>query len=101
MTPVLLLSLYFIALTAFLGVDIIAKVPVTMYASVIAVLGAVGGVVVVGAIYLRAGTAGVDLPDAREWLGTAGVFAGAAAAGAAVAAMGRLLPSFARRRREG
>ena len=92
MTAVLLVSLYFVALSAFLGLDIISKVPVTMYPLVLAALGALAAVGVVGALPLiaRGGTP-------ASGFGLAALGCGAAAAGAGLAALGRLVRPFARR----
>jgi NAD(P) transhydrogenase subunit alpha len=90
MTSVLLVSLYFIALTAFLGLDILSKVPATMYALVLAALGTLSGVAIVGALYV---TVRATSP-ASSGLGLAAAGLGAVAAGAGLTCMGRLLKVF-------
>lgn len=87
MTPVLLISLYFLALTAFLGLDIISKVPATMYALVVATLGVLTAVVLVGALQVVR----LPLAPAGGALATWGAGLAAAAAGAGMVAIGRLL----------
>jgi H+-translocating NAD(P) transhydrogenase subunit alpha len=95
MTGVLIVSLYFIALTAFLGLDIISKVPATMYALVLATLGTLAAVIIVGAVSVTA--------QSRSPLGTGlGLVAtgvAAVAAGAGLGAMGRLLQPFLKKGR--
>jgi hypothetical protein len=95
MTGVLLVSLYFIALTAFLGLDILSKVPATMYALVLAALGALTAVGLVGAIYLvaRASSPG------NGYVGLAAAGLAAIAAGAGITSIGRLARAFARKSR--
>jgi hypothetical protein len=95
MSAVLLVSLYFIALSAFLGLDIISKVPATMYALVVAALGTLSAVAVVGALYVTVRAAS----SASSGLGIAAAAFGAAAAGAGLASMGRLARAFARKSR--
>jgi hypothetical protein len=85
-SAVVLISLYFLALTAFLGLDVLGKVPVSLVALVTAALGAVGGIVVVAA-YVVADRASAPL---SQGLGVAALGVGAAAAGAALASMARL-----------
>jgi NAD(P) transhydrogenase subunit alpha len=93
MTAVLLVSLYFIALTAFLGLDILGKVPATLYGLVLAALGTLSAVVMVGALYLPArATTSASLGCS---LGYAAAGVGAIAAGAGLATLGRLLRGFA------
>jgi hypothetical protein len=95
MTGVLLVSLYFIALTAFLGLDILSKVPATMYALVLAALGTLSAVGLVGALFVTVRAAS----PASSALGIAAAGAGALAAGAGLASMGRLVRAFARKSR--
>ena len=95
MTGVLLVSLYFIALTAFLGLDILAKVPATMYALALAALGTLSAVSLVGALYVIAQTT----EPASGGLGMVAIFGSAVAAGAGLASIGRLLRAFARKSR--
>jgi hypothetical protein len=95
MTGVLLVSLYFMALTAFLGLDILSKVPATMYALVLAALGALSAVALVGALYvgvIAASAAGGTLAMASAGLA-------AVAAGAGLTSLGRLVRAFARKSR--
>jgi proton-translocating NAD(P)+ transhydrogenase subunit alpha len=94
MTSVLLVSLYFIALTAFLGLDILSKVPATMYALVLAALGTLSAVAIVGALYVTARAAS----STSSTLGIAAAGCAAAAAGAGLTSLGRLLRAFARKK---
>ena len=95
MTAVLLVSLYFVALTIFLGLDIISKVPATLYALVLALLGMLSAIGVVGALYatVRATSSG------SQGLGLASAGVAAVAVGAGITSMGRLLRAFARKSR--
>lgn len=95
MTGVLLISLYFIALTAFLGLDIIGKVPATMYALVLATLGTLAAVIIVGAFRVTA----LAASPLGTGLGLAAAGLAAVAAGAGLGAIGRLLQPFTRKRR--
>jgi hypothetical protein len=95
MTGVLIISLYFIALTAFLGLDIIGKVPATMYALVLATLGTLAAVIIVGAFHVTA----LATSPLATGLGLAAAGVGAVAAGAGLGAIGRLLQPFTRKRR--
>ena len=95
MTGVLLVSLYFIALTAFLGLDILAKVPATMYALVLAALGTLSAVALVGAFYVTARATS----STASGLGLAAAGLGAAAAGAGLASIGRLVRAYGRKSR--
>jgi hypothetical protein len=94
MTGVLFVSLYFIALTAFLGLDILSKVPATLYALVLVTLGTLSAVGMVGALYLSSVTA-----PRTSALGYASAGLGALAAGAGLASMGRLVRALARKSR--
>ncbi|HXU80863.1 MAG TPA: proton-translocating transhydrogenase family protein [Polyangia bacterium] len=94
MTAVLLVSLYFVALTAFLGLDILSKVPATMYALALAALGTLSAVGVVGALYVTVRATS----STGSSLGIAAAGLGAAAAGAGLASIGRLLRAFAPRK---
>jgi NAD(P) transhydrogenase subunit alpha len=94
MTAVLLVSLYFLALTAFLGLDILSKVPATMYALVLAALGALSAVAVVGALYVTVQATS----STGSALGLASAGLGAAAAGAGLASIGRLVRAFTSKR---
>ena len=93
MTGVLLVSLYFIALTAFLGLDILSKVPATMYALALAALGTLSAVAIVGALYVTMRAAS----PTSSALGLAAAGLGAVAAGAGLASLGRLARAFARK----
>jgi len=95
MTAVLLVSLYFIALTAFLGLDILSKVPASMYALALAALGTLSAVGVVGALYVIAQTTS----PASGGLGMVAAGMAATAAGAGLASIGRLLRAYARKSR--
>jgi NAD(P) transhydrogenase subunit alpha len=97
MTSVVLVSLYFIALTTFLGLDILGKVPATRYALVLAALGTLSAVVMVGALYLPARATASSSMGASLGYAAAGV--GALAAGAGLGSLGRLLRAFARKSR--
>jgi uncharacterized membrane protein len=94
MSAVLLVSLYFIALTAFLGLDILSKVPATMYALAVAALGTVSALALVGALYVTVRAAS----STERGLGLAAAGLGACAAGAGLTSMGRLLKAFATKR---
>jgi NAD(P) transhydrogenase subunit alpha len=94
MTAVLLVSLYFLALTAFLGLDILSKVPATMYALVLAALGALSAVAVVGALYVIVQATS----STGSALGLASAGLGAVAAGAGLASIGRLVRAFTSKR---
>ena len=99
MSAVVLVSLYFLALTAFLGLDVLGKVPVSLIALVTAALGAVAGVVVVAAYVVTDHAAAAATPALGRGLGLAAGALGAAAAGAAIATMGRLLGPWVRKSR--
>lgn len=94
MTAVLVVSFYFLALTVFLGLDILSKVPATMYALVLAALGTLSGVAMVGAVHvtIRGAT------DTSSHLGLLSAGLGAVAIGAGLSSMGRLLRAFDRKR---
>jgi hypothetical protein len=94
LTAVVLVSLYFLALTAFLGLDVLGKVPVSLVALVTAALGGTAAVVVVAAFALSGRTPAASGPTLA--LLAAGL--GAAAAGAALTALGRLSGPWARKR---
>jgi NAD(P) transhydrogenase subunit alpha len=93
MTGVLIVSLYFLALTLFLGLDILSKVPATMYALVLAALGTLSAVAIVGAVYVTV----LAASSTTSAMGLAAAGLGATAAGAGLASMGRLLRAFDRR----
>ena len=95
MTGVLLVSLYFIALTAFLGLDILSKVPATMYALAVAALGTVSAVAIVAALYVPVR----DPAPGSEQLSLVAAGLAAVVAGAGLASLGRLLRAFARKSR--
>ncbi len=90
MTGVLLVACYLFALAFFLGLDIISKVPPTLYALVLAALGGVAAVSVVGGFHLL----GPRLPGEVGTLGRVAVGAAAVAAVGAPVAIGRLLGAF-------
>lgn len=94
MTTVLLVSLYFIALTTFLGLDILSKAPATMYALVLAALGTLSAVAVVGALYVTVHATS----STGSGLGMAATGLAAVAAGAGLASIGRLVKAFATRK---
>jgi hypothetical protein len=94
MTTVLLVSLYFMALTAFLGLDILSKVPATMYALALAALGTLSAVAVVGALYVTVRATS----STESGLGLAAAGVGAVAAGAGLTSIGRLLRAFTTKR---
>jgi proton-translocating NAD(P)+ transhydrogenase subunit alpha len=94
MTAVLLVSLYFIALTAFLGLDILSKVPATLYALALATLGTLSAVAFIGALYVTVRAAS----PAASGLGLAAAGLGAVAAGAGLTSIGRLLKAFTTKR---
>lgn len=93
MTPLLLASLYLLALTFFLGLDIVSKVPATMYALVLAALGGLAAVSLVaaihGAVSLATASGGV--------LGLAATALAGACLGGALVAVERLLAAFRRK----
>ncbi len=95
MTGVLLVAIYVLALGWFLGLDILGKIPPTLYAMILAGLGVLAAVGMVGALYLL----GDEIPSRTEGglPGVALVLAGAAAGGGLVA-LGRLLGAFRRGR---
>ena len=72
MTGGLLISLYLFTLAAFLGLDVIRKVPPTLYGALATIMGALAALAV--AIALAAATAGGK--GAPAILGTAAVAAG-------------------------
>jgi hypothetical protein len=86
MSAVLLVSLYFLALTAFLGLDVLGKAPVSLVALITATLGATAGIVVIAAFVVTDQASGSQ----GRVLGLLAAGLGAAAAGAGLAAMGRL-----------
>lgn len=96
MTGVLLVSLYFIALSAFLGLDILGKVPATMYPLVLTALGAISAVGLVGALFITSRSTS----STTNALGLAAAGLAAAAAGAGAVAIGRLVSGFARKKHQ-
>jgi len=90
MSAVLLASIYCLALTLFLGLDIISRVPPTLYSLTLAGLGALSAVSVVGSLHVvgRPGTDGLAVIAA----GLAGI-----SAGAGWVAVGRLLEAMRRK----
>ena len=97
MTAGLLLSVYLAALAAFLGLDILSKVPATMYALVLAALGAVCAVALVGSFHLDAQATSENSAS----LATAAAVLGGAAAGGGLVAARRLARAFVSKRRAG
>jgi hypothetical protein len=83
-TPLLLFALYILALGAFLGLDIISRVPPTLYAVTLSGLGTLCAVVLVGVFGTAAGQSGALMTAVSA--GMAGV-----TAGAGLEALGRLL----------
>lgn len=94
MTAVLIVSLYFLALTIFLGLDIIAKVPATLYPLVVAALGVLSAVGIVGAVRATV----QEVSPASGTLGLVSAGLAAAAVGAGLASMSRLLRAFDRKK---
>ncbi len=84
MTAVLLIAIYCVGLTAFLGLDIIGRVPATLYAPVLAGLGALSAVALVGALEIAA------RPDANAFATASAALVGVAAGGGLMA-LGRLV----------
>jgi hypothetical protein len=93
-TGVLLVSIYIVGLTLFLGLDIIAKVPPTLYALVLAGLGAVAAVSLVGGQKL-----GASAEDTTRWFVMGAAFLGAFAAAAGAGCVTRFLRAFERKGR--
>jgi hypothetical protein len=89
MTAVWLVSLYFVALSTFLGLDIVGKVPATMYALVLVALGTLAAVAIVGAFYIQAYAAALD-DDGLRFLAIGSAALASAAAGAGLVAIGRI-----------
>ena len=85
MTGALLVAIYVAALGCFLGLDILARVPATLHAAVLAALGALAGVGLIGAMALFGGSplAAAGSPALRA-LGL--ILAGAAVGGGLLAA---------------
>ncbi len=96
MTGVALVALYLVALSAFLGLDLLKKVPPSLYGLVLAALGGIAAVSVVGALCLVA----PDAAPAAGVLGRLGLGAGITAGVAGTVAIGRLLGAFAPGKRE-
>jgi NAD(P) transhydrogenase subunit alpha len=94
MTGAVLAAIYIIALAFFLGLDIINKVPATLYALVLAGLGALAAVSIVGALaLLTPGALGAPAIAARLGLGAA-----AAAGVGGTLALGRMMAAFAKKK---
>jgi H+-translocating NAD(P) transhydrogenase subunit alpha len=89
-TTVVLASIYLLALSVFLGLDIISKVPPTLYGVVLAGLGTLSAVSLAGALHLAV-RSGAATPDPLSLVAIA--LAGASAGGGLMA-MGRLLRAF-------
>ena len=95
MTAAVLVAIYLVALSCFLGLDIISKVPPTLYAVVLAGLGALAAVSLVGGFHLLAtGSA----RGHAELLGRVALCLAAGAAVGGVVAIGRMLTAFDRRK---
>lgn len=94
MSAVVLVSLYFVALSAFLGLDILGKVPATLYPLVVAALGTVSAVGLVGALAVAVRSTS----RTGDALAIAAGACGALAAGAGLASLGRLARAVARKR---
>jgi hypothetical protein len=92
-TGVAIVSLYFLALTAFLGLDLLGKVPARMHALALAVLGTLTAVIALGALRATQATAA---PKLMTGLGLAALALGAVAAGAGLGAIGRIIQPFLR-----
>ena len=90
MTGALVISLYLLALTAFLGLDILGKLPATLATLVLAALGAMGGVVIVAALQVAGRDGGVLLHVA--------VLLGGAVIGAGLATVAKLAAELPRKR---
>jgi NAD(P) transhydrogenase subunit alpha len=96
MTGAVLVAIYIVALSFFLGLDIISKVPPTLYALVLAGLGAVAAVSLVGALaFLASGYAA----GPSGALGRVALGAAAAAAVGGTVALGRMAAAFTKRKR--
>lgn len=81
MTGAVLITVYLMVLSWFLGNDVIAKVPATLYPSLLAGMAALSGVVLVGAIAATR----LEAPGAA---GSGGMLAAACALGTAAAVGG-------------
>ncbi len=94
MTGALLGAIYLVALGCFLGLDILGKIPATLYALVLAAVGATLAVAFIGPLYLLGGA----FPSRSEGglPGVALVLA-SAAAGGGVVAVSRLVGAYKRR----
>jgi NAD(P) transhydrogenase subunit alpha len=97
MTGAVLAAIYIVALSFFLGLDIIKKVPATLYALVLAGLGALAAVSLVGSLALLGPAyAGAPAAAARIGLGAA-----VAAAVGGMLALGRMMGAFAKKKSAG
>ncbi len=88
MTGALLVSIYLIVLAGFLGLDMLAKVPQTLYGVVLAAIGTLSAVALVAALYI-------------EWNGLAGAAVALASAGAVggLVGLGQFLRVFRKKSR--
>jgi NAD(P) transhydrogenase subunit alpha len=86
MTGVVLVSIYLIVLASFLGLDLVTKVPPTLYGVVLAAVGVLAGTSLVSVVYVA-------------WDGWTGAAVGMAAFGSAggLVALGQLLRAFNRK----
>jgi NAD(P) transhydrogenase subunit alpha len=91
MTGAVLIAIYLLALALFLGLDIVARVPPTLYAVVLAGLGALAGVALLAGLRLGAVPTGGTpvLAQLATALGAAAAVGGALAAGRSVGTMAR------------
>jgi NAD(P) transhydrogenase subunit alpha len=97
MTGAVLAAIYIVALSFFLGLDIIKKVPATLYGLVLAGLGALAAVSLVGSLSLLGpGVSGAPAVAARLGLGMA-----VAAAVGGTLALGRMMGAFAKKKGAG
>jgi hypothetical protein len=96
MTGVLLVAIYLVALSFFLGLDILARVPQTLYAVVVAGLGAV----IALALFVSAmPTQEAHAPASVSVGGLASLLGASFAMFAGVGAMSRLLGAFKKKPR--
>lgn len=93
MTGALLIAVYLIALAGFLGLDIVARVPATLWGPTLAALGALAGVTLVGAVEL------LGTPAGGGTLGWLAVGLGAAATSGGAVASWRLLSAYRPRKK--
>lgn len=92
MTAAAIVALYLIGLAAFLGLDILGKVPPVMFTFIVAALGAVSAL----GFVLPLGAALQGQPGANHWWGEVSLAAAGIAVGAAVMALIRLPRGYAK-----